>query len=146
MPEKRIYPRVRVMIPVCCTAAGFRAVSGLATDVSLGGVCVQSEEAFPFGTKITVVTRFPGVPYESRLPGSVRWTRSGCFGVQFGSLRGRDASCIADLMRGALRSHVRRLREENSPSSAPASHIRSIKQHCDPVAPTAPESGWVKQK
>jgi hypothetical protein len=142
----RTHMRVRVKIPVCCTAAGFPAVAGLATDVSLGGVCVQSEEAFPFGTKITVVTRFPGVPYESRLPGSVRWTRSGSFGVQFGSVGARDLDCITALVGGALRSHARRLREEDSPSSAPASHIRSIEQHHGPVAPTATGLGSEKKK
>jgi hypothetical protein len=137
---------VRVKIPVCCTAAGSPAIVGWATDVSLGGVCVHSERAFALGTNITVEAQFPGVPYESRLPGSVRWTSSGGFGVKFDSLNACDLDCITALVRGALRSHARRLREEDSPSSAPASHVRSIEQRRDPIATTAPESGWVKKK
>jgi hypothetical protein len=121
-------------------------IAGLATDLSLGGFRVQSDVAPPFGTTVMLVARFPEVPHESRLPGTVRWTKPGCFGVEFGSLSARDLSCITALVHGALRSHAHRLREEDSPSSAPPSRVRSTEQHPEPVLPAATGLGSEKKK
>ena len=111
--DKRGHLRVPVRIPVCCTAPDSGGVSGLLTDISLGGSCIRSDQVLPFGTKVTVVARLPGASVDSRLPGVVRWSTPGCFGVEFQRLDARDTYGITDLMLKALRTRSGREEPRN---------------------------------
>ena len=104
MLDKRSHMRVSVRIPVCCVAGGQVTVAGVVTDISLGGSCVRSDERLPHGTKVTMVVRLPGADHESRMPGIVRWTAPGYFGVEFSGVDARDTYYITNLMRVSLRS------------------------------------------
>ncbi len=99
MQEKRQHPRVVINLDLVCEVPDGPAVSGSASDISLGGMFVESEVAPPFGTNVTIVTRLPGLEGEARLPGIVRWNKPSGFGVQFGLLGARETHAITDLMK-----------------------------------------------
>jgi type IV pilus assembly protein PilZ len=97
--EKRVHPRVTVEIPVSCETKEGDTFYGTTRDISLGGVFVTSQRAPAFGTPVTVIGTLPGTHVEARLPGVVRWTTTGGFGVQFGPLGARETHAIANLLR-----------------------------------------------
>jgi Tfp pilus assembly protein PilZ len=74
-------------------------VSGVAKDISVGGMFVECPEVLPFGTELVVVGQLPGAPGALRLPGVVRWAKPGGLGVQFGLLGARETHAIARLLR-----------------------------------------------
>lgn len=83
-----------------CELEGAAPISGDAKDISLGGMFIEAlEPSPPFGTKLTVVCRLPGLDRDVRLPGVVRWTKPGGFGVQFGLLGARETHAITKLHR-----------------------------------------------
>ncbi|MCA9594716.1 MAG: PilZ domain-containing protein [Myxococcales bacterium] len=75
------------------------AVNGMAKDISLGGMFIESGEALPFGLELTIVLKLPGLPQEARLPAVVRWAKPDGFGVQFGLLGARETHAITELQR-----------------------------------------------
>ncbi len=99
MEEKRVHPRIPINVDVSCEMKDGAAVTGVAKDLSLGGMFIESEQAPPFGTDLTIVGRLPGASSESRLPGVVRWTKPGGFGIQFGLLGARETHAISQLLR-----------------------------------------------
>ena len=100
MQDKRSHPRVTVDTTVSCEVRSSGAlITGMAKDISIGGMFIESTEALPFGTEITIVGRFPGAKADLRLPGIVRWTKPVGFGVQFGSLGARETHAISQLLK-----------------------------------------------
>ena len=100
MQDKRSHPRVTVDTTVsCAVTSGGAPFVGLAKDISIGGMFVESTEVLPFGTEITIVGRFPGAKADLRLPGIVRWNKPTGFGVQFGSLGARETHAISELLK-----------------------------------------------
>ena len=99
MQDKRVHPRVNVDTQVSCQPREGAPLSGMAKDISIGGMFIEATESFPFGTEITIVGRFPGMKAELRLPGVVRWTKPTGFGVQFGSLGARETHAITELLK-----------------------------------------------
>jgi len=97
--DKRTHPRVTVDTPVSCEVRGGAAFGGMAKDISIGGMFVESTEVLPFGTEITIVGRFPGAKADLRLPAIVRWTKPTGFGVQFGALGARETHAISQLLK-----------------------------------------------
>jgi Tfp pilus assembly protein PilZ len=97
--EKRVHPRVSIDVDVTCEIKDRRAVSGVARDISLGGMFIESEERLLFGAELTIVARIPGTDSDARLPGIVRWNKPGGFGVQFGLLGARETHAITNLMK-----------------------------------------------
>ena len=99
MEDKRVHPRVIVDTPVSCEVSTGVAFSGLAKDISIGGMFVQSTEVVPFGTDVTIVGHFAGTKGDLRLPGIVRWAKPDGFGVQFASLGARETHAISQLLK-----------------------------------------------
>jgi type IV pilus assembly protein PilZ len=97
--EKRVHPRVTVEMPVVCETQSGESIAGVARDISLGGIFVESSNSPPFGTSVTVVGALPGLSGEAKLPGIVRWGKPGGFGVQFGLLGARETHAITKLLR-----------------------------------------------
>jgi type IV pilus assembly protein PilZ len=97
--DKRVHPRVNVDSAVSCERRDAASFTGVARDISIGGMFVESTEILPFGTEITIVGRFPGTKAELRLPGIVRWAKPDGFGVQFGSLGARETHAISQLLK-----------------------------------------------
>jgi len=97
--DKRVHPRVVVDTPVSCEVRDGATFTGLAKDISIGGMFVQASEVVPFGTEVTIVGRFVGTKAELRLPAIVRWAKPDGFGVQFGSLGARETHAISELLK-----------------------------------------------
>jgi type IV pilus assembly protein PilZ len=94
--EKRAHPRVPIDVTVRCEINDGPALTGVAKDISLGGMFIESSETPPFGSQVTIVGRFPSG--ELRLPGAVRWNKPGGFGVQFGLLGAKETHAIAKML------------------------------------------------
>ena len=99
MEDKRSHPRVIVNTPVSCEVRGGTSFEGLAKDISIGGMFVESTEVVPFGTEVTIVGHFTGTKGDLRLPAIVRWAKPDGFGVQFGSLGARETHAISQLLK-----------------------------------------------
>jgi hypothetical protein len=98
--EKRVHPRAPVVFEVVCEEANGATFAGRVMDLSLGGMYVEADQTPPFGAKLFFIGRVPGMAVETRLPGTVRWTKPGGFGVQFGLLGARETHAITKVMRG----------------------------------------------
>ncbi|HET7545305.1 MAG TPA: PilZ domain-containing protein [Polyangiaceae bacterium] len=99
MEDKRVHPRVVVNTPVSCELKNGAGFTGMAKDISIGGMFVESTEVVPFGTELTIVGHFAGTKADLRLPGVVRWAKPDGFGVQFGSLGARETHAISQLLK-----------------------------------------------
>jgi type IV pilus assembly protein PilZ len=97
--DKRVHPRVSLDIEVSCVRRDTAPFIGMAKDISIGGMFIESPEILPFGTEITIVGLLPGTKGELRLPGIVRWAKPMGFGVQFGSLGARETHAISQLLK-----------------------------------------------
>jgi PilZ domain len=73
---------------------------GRAKDISLGGMFVETAQALPFSSEVTVYMTLPAQKIPFVLPGVVRWTRNGGMGVQFGLIGARETHVITELTRG----------------------------------------------
>ncbi len=99
MHEKREHPRTQINSPVTCRLEAGDSFDGLAKDISLGGMFIESTSVPQFGTKLSVVCQLPGSRGEATLPAVVRWAKPGGFGVQFGLMGARETHAITDLLR-----------------------------------------------
>jgi hypothetical protein len=97
--DKRVHPRVNLDSQVSCELRDAAPFTGMAKDISIGGMFIESSEIVPFGTEITIGCRLPGTKAELRLPGIVRWAKPTGFGVQFGSLGARETHAISQLLK-----------------------------------------------
>lgn len=97
--EKRSYARVRVQLAVSCERAGAPPVAGVARDLGVGGMFIESAEQLPFGTAVEVVIGLPGMKRQTRLPAIVRWSKPDGFGVQFSLLGAQQTSAILMAMK-----------------------------------------------
>lgn len=74
-------------------------LSGVGTDISVGGMFVETSTPAAFGSSIVVRARFPGHKEEMVLPAIVRWTSPVGMGVQFGLLGVRETHAITEIVR-----------------------------------------------
>jgi len=96
--EHRKHHRVPVSFDVTCVRDDATTFAGVAKDVSVGGMFIESEHLPSFGSAITVVV-VGLAARELRLPGVVRWAEPRGFGVQFGLLGAYDTRAIVDLVK-----------------------------------------------
>jgi Tfp pilus assembly protein PilZ len=100
--EKRRFARAPIDAPLTFfrkdTADKF---SGVAKDVSLGGMYIETREPAPFNTEVIVHVALPGAEEAMALPGVVRWVRSDGMGVQFGLLGAIETHVIIEIGRRA---------------------------------------------
>ena len=99
MEDKRVHPRVNLETEVSCERRDAAPFTGMAKDISIGGMFIDSTELLPFGTEVTIALHVPGTKAELRLPGIVRWAKPTGFGVQFGSLGARETHAISQLLK-----------------------------------------------
>jgi Tfp pilus assembly protein PilZ len=86
-------------VNVTCEVSGGATVSGISTDISVGGMFIESDAQLTFGTQVSIVLRLPNTKADARLPGVVRWLKPGGFGVQFGLLGARETHAISELFK-----------------------------------------------
>lgn len=94
MHEKRAYSRSVVKFAVTCTTEGGASLTGVARDISVGGVFIDAAEIPAFGTRVTL--EFDTVELKGqKIPGIVRWTKTNGFGVQFQLLGAKETHGLA---------------------------------------------------
>ena len=92
--ERRVHERSGLKSEVTCVRADRSRFSAKAIDISLGGLCVQSDQRVRTGEMLTIFTKLPGNSQLLMLPATVRWHRPGSFGVQFTSLNISNSAAI----------------------------------------------------
>jgi uncharacterized protein (TIGR02266 family) len=97
--ELRRHQRAPLDVALDYTAKGAtQSQDGRSTDISLGGMFVQTPSPPPFGTELVVRLTLPGQKAPFSLAAVVRWTRAGeGMGVQFGSMGARETHAITEL-------------------------------------------------
>jgi type IV pilus assembly protein PilZ len=91
---------VDISVEVSLKGSDQRTV-GRATDISIGGMYIESDRPLSFNAAIVVYARLPGQPDTFVLPGVVRWVRDNGMGVQFGLLGARETYAITEITRAA---------------------------------------------
>jgi Tfp pilus assembly protein PilZ len=79
--------------------SGGASIVGLAKDISIGGMFIESTAKVEFGMQVSIVLRLPNTQADAHLPGVIRWLKPGGFGVQFGLLGARDTHAISELFK-----------------------------------------------
>jgi type IV pilus assembly protein PilZ len=60
---------------------------------------IETPTALPFGTKIVVMIRLPGLHQEAKVESIVRWTQPTGMGVQFGPMGARETHALTELLK-----------------------------------------------
>jgi hypothetical protein len=97
--EQRKHHRVPVHLGVTCIPAdGGEPLEAKVTDISVGGMFIESERQLTFASTVTLVLK--GVAArELRVPGIVRWSEKHGFGIQFGLLGAYATHAIVNLVK-----------------------------------------------
>ena len=99
MPEHRRHPRLPVRGPVEFTGTDPKHVTfGFATDVSVGGIFVETPFPARAGRLIVLRVWRPAWSEEVSLRGVVRWARPGGMGVEFTSVGRCEARILGALV------------------------------------------------
>ena len=99
MEDKRSHPRVVIDTSVSCELPGAAPFIGMAKDISIGGMFVESTEKLAFGAHIIIVVRLAGTKADLRLPAIERRVKPGGFGLQFQLLGARETHAISQLLK-----------------------------------------------
>jgi Tfp pilus assembly protein PilZ len=100
--EQRRYARAPISLSLIVTQKdddGY--VEGRATDISLGGMFVETSTPFAFNTPVMVHVRLPSgdEELEFQLPAIVRWVQRQGMGLQFRLLGARETHVITEIVR-----------------------------------------------
>ncbi len=98
MREKRKYPRKQVHPPVEIVLGSGVLAHAHCVDLSLGGAFLETDAVAAFGTAVTLSFALPGVGGRAMIPATVRWTKPGGMGVQFGAMGARETHGIVTLL------------------------------------------------
>lgn len=100
MIEQRRYARAPISAPVSFSVKGQPDKrAGVAKDVSIGGMSVETAAPGAFGNEVIIHVVLPGSGEVHALPGVVRWVRGGAMGVQFGLLGALETHLITEINR-----------------------------------------------
>lgn len=100
MIEQRRYTRAPINSPASFSMKGKTGkTEGLAKDISLGGMFIETTGPAAFGADVIVHLMLPGAGEPVALPGVVRWVRDGGMGVQFGLLGAVETHIITEIGR-----------------------------------------------
>jgi type IV pilus assembly protein PilZ len=98
--EQRRYTRVPLDKPASFVIKGESgAREGIARDIAVGGMFVETPTPAGFGANVIVHVELPGSNGPVSLPGVVRWVRDGGMGLQFGLLGAVETHIITEISR-----------------------------------------------
>lgn len=92
--ELRRHVRKRVDLEASVTERGGKTHPAIVRDMSLGGAFVALEPAPPFGTALDVTFAIAGEAIT--LEATVRWSKAGGVGVQFGLIGARHTFLVTE--------------------------------------------------
>ena len=98
MTENRRHPRTRIASPVVFQVGEGPRIDAVFTDVSLGGMYIETATPLPYGTAVRVSVRLPGMKQETRIEAIVRWAEPTGMGVQFGVMGARETYALTALI------------------------------------------------
>lgn len=98
MDEHRRHPRKPLHPDIAFQVGDGPRVEASCLDVSLGGMFIETATPAPFNAAITVFMKLPGLKQEARIAATVRWTKPGGMGVQFGVMGARDTHALTELL------------------------------------------------
>ncbi|MDH5491672.1 MAG: PilZ domain-containing protein [Myxococcales bacterium] len=98
MSARRAHERYDCELPIS-VKHGDRAIDLVAKNVSLGGLFCASDEMLPYGAEVEVTLRLPAMKTDMTTRMTVRWSRDGGIGLQFGSLRALEVWGLNQLFR-----------------------------------------------
>lgn len=102
MAENRQHPRRTIQLPVAFRVAGGGIVEAWCTDISLGGMFVETETPAAYGAQVIVHIALPGLKEDAELASTVRWVKKGSgMGVQFGVMGARETHALIELIHHA---------------------------------------------
>jgi len=101
--EKRRSRRVAIdlVVTFAIRSPGAEAAVGIAKDVSIGGMFIETAAPAPFGAAVLVSFEPSGFVRAVLVPATVRWTRVDGMGVQFGLLGARETHAITEMTRAS---------------------------------------------
>jgi type IV pilus assembly protein PilZ len=99
-PDKRQHPRKIIETDVAFQAKGGERIEARCTDVSLGGMFIDTAAPLPYGTAVRVFIRLPGLRDEAVIESTVRWSKPDGMGVQFGVMGARETHALTVLLAG----------------------------------------------
>lgn len=98
--EQRRYARAPIDSAATFSVKGKTdRLHGLAKDISVGGMFIETDTPAAFGADVIVHVQLPGADAPVALPGVVRWVRDGGMGVQFGLLGALETHAITEIHR-----------------------------------------------
>jgi hypothetical protein len=98
--EQRRSNRVPIDVTVEFTAKGsLDKTPGVAKDISLGGMFIETAFPAAFGAAVLVSFTLPRQRKPLLVSGTVRWTSKSGMGVQFGLLGARETHAITEIER-----------------------------------------------
>jgi type IV pilus assembly protein PilZ len=99
--DHRQHPRKSIQSPVAFQLGDGPLFEATCRDLSLGGMFIETPEPAPFGSTITVYLPLPGMRHEATIRATVRWTKPGGMGVQFGVMGARETHALTELIGSA---------------------------------------------
>lgn len=100
MIEQRRFARAPLACPLFFSLKGnLEQREGIARDISIGGMFVETATPAGFGANVVIHIQFPGSDEAVAIPGVVRWVRDGGMGVQFGLLGAAITHTITEIGR-----------------------------------------------
>lgn len=92
--------RIPIDVPVELTLRdSWQKVDGVAKDISLGGMFIETTCKPDFGASVIVTFALPGRRNPMVVLGTVRWTGGRGIGVQFGPLGANETHAITQIER-----------------------------------------------
>lgn len=99
MSQKRQHVRFDFQTEVDLELTG-STEQGTTVNISQGGTLVNTAAVIPFGEKIVLHIKLPGLPDICKMPSIVRWSKQGeGVGLQFESVRAIEVWAINKLKR-----------------------------------------------
>ena len=92
--ERRRHVRKRVNLDATIAERGGATRAGIVRDMSLGGAFLALEPTPPFGTALDITFALAGETIT--LESTVRWSKSGGVGVQFGLIGARHTYLVTE--------------------------------------------------
>ncbi len=87
MTGRRVHERYECDFPATLVVDEEREITGTATNISLGGLFIVTDESLPYGMALKVRFRVTKLKEDALVDVVVRWVKPTGIGVQFGSLR-----------------------------------------------------------
>lgn len=97
--NKRKYNRFQFTTDVKISLGDNRSQAGVLVNLSLGGAFIETAPPLPYGARVKLQIKLPGVPDTCEIPCIVRWARSATgAGLQFEQLRAIEVWALSKLI------------------------------------------------